>query len=245
MRFENASDQPPPGYGMEPWDGRAPWEGEDAAGAGHHIDRLPRYRLQHRLLNEHPPACRSSSPSAAGCLARLPPCVADSEERVLDLLVGTLPTSRTSSGWRVTKCCCASGGAVAANAKTASSTVAHGYAYGPAELRTRRAACSCHRGCWEEPGMPARCEAPRVCPQIAALTLAPVHTVRILGWPAACSMVWPTNPDAMACSRCVSWSPDAPAGRRRHTSRRHEQLAPGAILSRSGKWPPGSWVFVS
>jgi hypothetical protein len=36
----------------------------------------------------------------------------------------------------------------------------------------------------------------------------------ILGMSLACSMVWPTSPGAMACSRSVSCHLDAPAGQR-------------------------------
>src|SRR6266508_1528413 len=41
-------------------------------------------------------------------------------------------------------------------------------------------------------------------PQLADAALAPRRPGCILGWPAACSMVWPTSPGATACSRCVS-----------------------------------------
>jgi hypothetical protein len=41
-------------------------------------------------------------------------------------------------------------------------------------------------------------------PQTAALASQPVPTARIPWWPAACSMVWPTSPAAVACSRWVS-----------------------------------------
>jgi hypothetical protein len=54
-----------------------------------------------------------------------------------------------------------------------------------------------------------------------------IHLARILGWSAACSMVWPTNPGAMACSRWVSCSLDAPAGRRRR--RWQLQIAPAGL----------------
>src|SRR5215211_9350495 len=43
----------------------------------------------------------------------------------------------------------------------------------------------------------------RSYPQITDPALAPMRADRILGWPAACSMVWPTSPGAMACSRRV------------------------------------------
>jgi hypothetical protein len=41
-------------------------------------------------------------------------------------------------------------------------------------------------------------------PQTADLASQPVPTARIPWWPAACSMVWPTSPAAVACSRWVS-----------------------------------------
>jgi hypothetical protein len=88
---------------------------------------------------------------------------------------------------------------------------------------------------------PARQRAHGSCPQIAGLALAPLRTGRILGWPAACSMVWPTSPGAMACSRWVSWPLDAPAGRRRTDGSRDEKLAASMISSQSGHpHPSGS-----
>jgi hypothetical protein len=42
--------------------------------------------------------------------------------------------------------------------------------------------------------MPAGQRAYGTCPQIADLALAKTQTGRILGWPAACSMVWPHEP---------------------------------------------------
>src|SRR6266508_2337252 len=55
----------------------------------------------------------------------------------------------------------------------------------------------CRRSTARQPGLGVRCQGSHP------------------GWPAACSMVWPTSPGAMACSRWAWWSLDAPAGRRR------------------------------